>query len=130
MFGECPQTGDSFLGASVIRTIVYGGLYWGPLISGNHHLSSSCRSFRVWDLLEGGSTDLVDSKILHRTNIPSPGRRTLLPKPQTSTVGLSSGSPAMTSFSRCFAVKELKLSYHNGHIYIYIYRVNNRACSV
>ena len=28
----------TFLGVPIIRTIVYLGLYWGPLILGNYHL--------------------------------------------------------------------------------------------
>ena len=31
----------------MIRTIVYGGLYWGPLISGNYHIDlfGHCTAF-------------------------------------------------------------------------------------
>ena len=31
-----PKIGGTFLGVSVIRTIVFGGLYRGPLILGNY----------------------------------------------------------------------------------------------
>ena len=30
--GVSPKLGVPFLGVPIIRTIVFGGLYWGPLI--------------------------------------------------------------------------------------------------
>ena len=33
-----PKIRGTFLGAPSIRTMVFGGLYWGPLILGNYHL--------------------------------------------------------------------------------------------
>ena len=35
-----------FLGVPIIRTIVFWGLYWGPLILGTYHLSPSQKKFR------------------------------------------------------------------------------------
>ena len=32
-----PKMRDTFLGVSIIRTIVFGGLYWGSHILGNYH---------------------------------------------------------------------------------------------
>ena len=34
---EFPKLGVPF-GVPIIRTIVFGGLYWGPLILGNYHI--------------------------------------------------------------------------------------------
>ena len=33
------QIRGTFLGVPIIRIIVFGGLYWGPLILGNYHVS-------------------------------------------------------------------------------------------
>ena len=33
-----PKTRGTILGVPIIRTIVYWGLYWGPLILGNYHV--------------------------------------------------------------------------------------------
>ena len=33
-----PKIRGTFLGVPMIRTIVYWGLYWGPLILGNYHI--------------------------------------------------------------------------------------------
>ena len=33
-----PKIRDTILGVPVIRTIVFGSLYWGPLMLGNYHL--------------------------------------------------------------------------------------------
>ena len=33
-----PKLGVPFLGVPIIRTIVFWGLYWGPLILGNYHI--------------------------------------------------------------------------------------------
>ena len=35
----CPETRGTFSGVPRIRTIVFGGLYWGPPISGNYHVA-------------------------------------------------------------------------------------------
>ena len=35
---EFPKIRGTLLGVPIIRTIVFGGLYWGPLILGNYHL--------------------------------------------------------------------------------------------
>ena len=34
-----PKIGGTLLGVTIIRIIVFGGLYWGPLILGNYHVS-------------------------------------------------------------------------------------------
>ena len=34
-----PKIRCTFLGVPIIRTIVFWGLYWGPLILGTYHLS-------------------------------------------------------------------------------------------
>ena len=44
-FGGCPKLGGTFLGVSIIRIIVFWGLYWGPLILGNYH-------FGLWGLVK------------------------------------------------------------------------------
>ena len=31
----------TFLGVPIIRTIVFWGLYWGPLILGNYHMETA-----------------------------------------------------------------------------------------
>ena len=36
-----PKIRGTFLGVPVIRIIVFGDLYWGPLILGNYHISES-----------------------------------------------------------------------------------------
>ena len=33
-----PKVRNTFLGAPIIRTIVFWGLYWGPHILGNYHM--------------------------------------------------------------------------------------------
>ena len=33
-----PKSRGTILGVPIIRTIVFRGLYWGPLILGNYHL--------------------------------------------------------------------------------------------
>ena len=33
-----PKIRGTFLGVPIIRTIVFWGLYWGPLILGNYHI--------------------------------------------------------------------------------------------
>ena len=33
-----PKNRGTFLGVPIIRTMVYWGSYWGPLILGNYHL--------------------------------------------------------------------------------------------
>ena len=33
-----PKIRGTILGVPIIRTIVYWGLYWGPLILGNYHI--------------------------------------------------------------------------------------------
>ena len=35
-----PKIRGTFLGVPIIRTIVFWGLYWGPLILGNYHIIS------------------------------------------------------------------------------------------
>ena len=37
-YGNFPKLGVPFWGVPIIRTIVYWGLYWGPLILGNYHI--------------------------------------------------------------------------------------------
>ena len=39
-YGDFQKLGVPFLGVPIIRTIVYWGLYWGPLIVGNYHILS------------------------------------------------------------------------------------------
>ena len=42
VYGEIwgfPKIRGTLLGVPIIRTIVFWGLYWGPLILGNYHLS-------------------------------------------------------------------------------------------
>ena len=36
-----PKIRGTFLGVPIIRTIVFWGLHWGPLILGNYHIDSS-----------------------------------------------------------------------------------------
>ena len=38
---EFPKIRGTFLGVPIIRTIVFWGLYWGPLILGNYHMNST-----------------------------------------------------------------------------------------
>ena len=35
--GGLPKIRGTILGAPIVRTIVYWGLYWGPLVLGNYH---------------------------------------------------------------------------------------------
>ena len=37
LFGSFPKLGVPFLGAPIIRTLVYWGLYWRPPIQGSKH---------------------------------------------------------------------------------------------
>ena len=39
-YGGFPKLGVPFLGAPIIRTIVFWGLYWGPLILGMYHIET------------------------------------------------------------------------------------------
>ena len=43
-----PKIRGTFLGVPIIRTIVFWGLYWGPLSLGNYHVE-----FRAWFKLLG-----------------------------------------------------------------------------
>ena len=43
-FGGFPIIMGTFLGAPIIRIIVFWGLYWGSLILGNYHLGDSSLS--------------------------------------------------------------------------------------
>ena len=38
-FGGFPKLGVPLLGVPIVRTIIFWGLYWGPLILGNYHLN-------------------------------------------------------------------------------------------
>ena len=33
-----PKIRSTLLGVPIVRTIIYWGLYWGPLILGNYHV--------------------------------------------------------------------------------------------
>ena len=35
---ECPKIRGTILGVPILRIILFGGLYWGPLILGNYHI--------------------------------------------------------------------------------------------
>ena len=39
-YGGFPKLGVPLLGVPIIRTIVFWGLYWGPLILENYHIDS------------------------------------------------------------------------------------------
>ena len=41
MIWEFPKIRGTIVGVPIIRTIVFGGLYWGPLILGNYHIYCS-----------------------------------------------------------------------------------------
>ena len=41
---EFPKIRGTILGVPIIRTIVFWGLYWGPLILGNYHMFDSRES--------------------------------------------------------------------------------------
>ena len=38
IFGEIPKNRGTFLGVPILRAIVFWGVYWGPLVLGEHHL--------------------------------------------------------------------------------------------
>ena len=38
IYGGFPKLGVPFWGVPIIRTIVFWGQYWGPLIWGNYHM--------------------------------------------------------------------------------------------
>ena len=38
LYGGFPKLGVAFLGVPIIRTIMFGGLYWGPPILGKYHM--------------------------------------------------------------------------------------------
>ena len=40
---EFPKIRGTFLGVPIIRTLIYLGLYWGPLILGNYHIAPVLR---------------------------------------------------------------------------------------
>ena len=46
---EFPKIGGTILGVPIIRTIVYLGLYWGPLILGNYHVAFPGQALQQWD---------------------------------------------------------------------------------
>ena len=49
-----PKIRGTILGAIIIRTIVYWGLYWGPRILGNYHsIQSSGACCILADVCEG-----------------------------------------------------------------------------
>ena len=41
--GDFPKLGVPFLGVPIIRTIVFWGLHWSPLILGNYHIGVTQR---------------------------------------------------------------------------------------
>ena len=43
-----PKIRDTFLGVPILRIIVFWGLYWGPLILGNYHLSAELPDTVNW----------------------------------------------------------------------------------
>ena len=45
--GGFPKLGVPFLGVPMIRTIVFWGLYWGPLILGKYQSGCGFRTLRV-----------------------------------------------------------------------------------
>ena len=50
----------TFLGVPIIRTIVYLGLYWGPLILGNYHIRDSMKA------LQDARIAYVNKEMFHR----------------------------------------------------------------
>ena len=38
---EFPEIRGTILGVPIIRTIIFCGLYWGPLILGNYHIPNT-----------------------------------------------------------------------------------------
>ena len=44
VIGGFPKLGVPFLGVPIIRTIIFWGLYWGPLVLGNYQLRWSSGS--------------------------------------------------------------------------------------
>ena len=59
IYGGFPKLGGTILGVPSIRIIVFEGVYWGPLILGNYHISSpmgwgefNFRGGRVLEILE------------------------------------------------------------------------------
>ena len=52
-YGGFPKLGVTSLGVPIIRTIVFWGLYWGPLILGNYHME--CVSPRGGEVRKGTS---------------------------------------------------------------------------
>ena len=41
-----PKIRGTFLGVLIIRTIVFRGLHWGPLILGNYQITKGYNAFR------------------------------------------------------------------------------------
>ena len=52
---EFPKIRGTFLGVPIIRTLVFWGLYWGPLILGNYHF------FQKTTAARGCEIDLSES---------------------------------------------------------------------
>ena len=50
-----PKIRGTFLGAPIIRSIVFWGLYWGPLILGNYHFDLKMKKL-FW---RGSSLELL-----------------------------------------------------------------------
>ena len=46
-----PKIGGTILGVSIIRTIVYWGLNWGPLILGKYHIAPRLLGLGVFSSL-------------------------------------------------------------------------------
>ena len=44
-----PKIGVTFLGVPIIRVVVFWGIYWGPLLLGNHHVGIQCILRRFGD---------------------------------------------------------------------------------
>ena len=45
-----PKIRGTILGVPIIRTIVFWGLYWGPLILGNYHIREAKYECRACEL--------------------------------------------------------------------------------
>ena len=54
------QIRGTFLGVPILRIIIFWGLYWGPLVSGNYHIGVNA-SKRGWGLIFGGILSCLES---------------------------------------------------------------------
>ena len=62
-----PKIRGTILGVPIIRTMVFGDLYWGPLLTGNYHFR---RNITYWCLVGNKGIQPLSSPYIMHSLIP------------------------------------------------------------